>query len=435
MATHALARVFGEAYLKVEVDEKGRPVVGLASHGYRGFELWCRGAHGEFLPDLLSRRCGVDSVYHRMGACIALERALGVEIPEGAKKARELLLACQLFRRHSLTMTLHVLPDLLFPASDLGLRNLVGLFRVDRDVVGRMMALNAWGESAMRRIAGRAVHPVLPVPGGLTAYPEEEALKGLRNSLSEVMGLARETSRLVRMLLRRNEDLVGELGKYPAIPLAAVTPPFGGSWGGIRMAGERGGVGEVQEEDLLERVEMVSWRDSLLEVCRLPGQESGVLTGPLSRVNLTGSYGSELADTELEELKKYWGFPLRGMLLSHALRLAEMIMALERIDQLLAEAASWSGGETRRVIPPGIGAAWAALEGAEGLHLYRVEVEGGHISEVGYLSPLHWNLPGLLEVVQEEAQRAVGDVSEARQLGRLGVAIRCYAPCFFCASG
>lgn len=435
MATYGLARVFGEAHLRVEVEEGGKPSIGLACEGYRGYEIIGAGCHGEFLPDLLSRRCGVDSLYHRMAACLAMEKALGVEVPESAERVRELLLACQLFRRHSLTMTLHVLPDLLFPASDPGVRNLVGLFRVDRDVVGRMMALNSWGESVLRAISARAVHPLTPVPGGLSFIPGEEAIDWLRNSIPEMMGLARETSRLVRMLLRRNEDLVGELEMQDGSQMAAETPPFGDSWVGVNIAEFTGERRKIGAQDLLERAEKVSLSDTLLEGYRVSGDGYGILTGPLSRINVMGSYGTEMADSELEEIKKVWGFPFRGILLSHALRLAEMIMALEKVTGLISEADSWGRGESRNEVPRGSGEGVVALEGAEGLHLLKVKVEEGYVSCIEYVAPLQWNLVGMLDMLEREGQKVGEDTGEARWLSRLEVAVRAYAPCFFCAAG
>lgn len=436
MAGYELSRVFGDASLRWDTDESGNPVLGLVSDNYRGFEVICQGAHGEFLPDLLSRRCGVDSLYHRIGACVALERAIGVEVPDTGRKVRELLLSCQLFRRHSLTMALHVLPDLLFPASDPNVRNLVGLFKVDRDVVRRMMALGSLGEGMLRHLCRRTVHPVCPVPGGITALPGEEAIRSLRDLLSEAMQLAKEASRLVRMLLRRNEELVGELRNPACIQIAGETPPFGNSWEGFKVSGLREGVSPATEGELLGLVEKVGMRHTMLGACQLAGEvEKEILTGPLARINLAGAYGSESADSELEELKKVWGFPFEGILLSHALRLAEMIMAVERAHRIISEYPYWEREELRNEVLSGSGRGVVVLEGAEGIHIYGVTVEEGYVSGVEYLSPLQWNLRALLTILRGEVTKAKGEMEESRRRIRLGLSVRAFAPCFYCAGG
>ncbi len=435
MPEYRLNRVFGEASLIWEVDESGRPSVVLRADGYRGFEVICQGAHGEILPDLLSRRCGVDSLYHRIGACIALERALKVQLPDVAWKIRELILACQLFRRHSLTMILHVLPDLFFPASDLSVRNLVGLFRVDRDVARRMMSLAALGERILRELCLRSVHPVIVVPGGITGIPREESIQALKGLITDAMELVKETSRLVKMLLRRNEELVMSLSIPADIEMAAMTPPFGPSWEGLRVLGLPEGTNVDRAEELIKRAERFNLPHTMLEACRLKDQVGKVSTGPLARVNSGGGQGSEVAEAELEELKRTWGFPFKGILLSHAIRMTEMMMALERIHRLLSRFDEWKKEESRNELAPGSGRGAVALEGAEGIHLYEVAVEDGYISSVSYHSPLQWNITAMLGILQEEALMAGEEIGGPRWQAKSGLSVRSFAPCFFCASG
>lgn len=75
----ALARVEGEGALHVEME--GRRVKEVRLDIYeppRFFEAFLRGRHFTEVPDITARICGICPVAYQMGACHALEKAMGV---------------------------------------------------------------------------------------------------------------------------------------------------------------------------------------------------------------------------------------------------------------------------------------------------------------------------------------------------------------------
>jgi len=79
IAVGALARVEGEGALRLEI-ENGQCVQARLDiyEPPRFFEALLRGRDFREVPDITARICGICPIAYQMGACHALERALGV---------------------------------------------------------------------------------------------------------------------------------------------------------------------------------------------------------------------------------------------------------------------------------------------------------------------------------------------------------------------
>jgi coenzyme F420-reducing hydrogenase alpha subunit len=428
-----VTRIRGNASVRIVVDEGGNPQQAFfRAFGYRGFEQIAREAHVENLIPIVSRICGGDSISHQVAAVTAVEDALGLEPPQEALRIRELAMWGQLFERHAVSLTVHSLPDLLFPSSDPGLRNIISINRVDEEVVKRVMALKSLGTYVAREVGGKAVHGVNFMPGGVVFDISDETRAELIERLNEAKPLLIETGRLIKLLLRRNEEAVNTLGTAPTSYLSLKSDEgmtiTGKSLTVVNAEGESPGV--LSAREATGRLEESNLPHSHIRSARL--SESGeVRVGPLARLNVNRRYGTELADEELEEVKSQWGFPLHQSMIGHAARILEMINAWEKMIEILGR----TGGDLLRVeLPSSAGKGVGVVEAPEGTLFYSLVIdEGGLVKELSFTTPLQFNINALERTLQESAQSVLGrGEPEERAIVLLETAIRAYAPCIPC---
>ncbi|MEW6553181.1 MAG: Ni/Fe hydrogenase subunit alpha [Actinomycetota bacterium] len=428
-----VTRINGNASVRVVVDESGTAQEArFQAFGYRGFDQIARGAHIDDLCSIVSRICGGDSLFHQVAAAMAVEKALGVAVPQGATRLRELSMWGQLFERHAVSLTVHSIPDLLFPSSDPGLRNIVSINRVDEDVIKRLMDLKSLGTMVLRETGLRAVHAVNFLPGGAVRDMTGETRQALIARLKDAGPLLIETGRLIKLLLRRNEEVVNALGSDATSSLSirgesgmVITGPS------LTVTDEAGDArAELGLEELAEKVEESDSRHSHIRSATLEGLGE-VRVGPLARLNVNGAYGTERADEELQEVKTHWGFPLHRSMTGHAARILEMIHAWERMMDLLGQPVS---GELRQPVNPGAGNGVGVVEAPEGTLVYKMVLdEEGLIKRLSITAPLQFNLKGLERAVKQSAHYALGGVEASERAATfLETAIRAFAPCVPC---
>jgi coenzyme F420-reducing hydrogenase alpha subunit len=428
-----LTRILGNASVRILRGEQGAPPEArFQAFGYRGFEQFIRGADLDNLLPLVSRICGADSAFHQIGAAMAAERALGIDVPEAAADIRELAMWAQLFERHAVSLTIHSLPDLLFPSSGQNLRSILSIHKVDEEVVQRVMDLKLLGTAVLQEAGARAVHPVNFVPGGAVRDIPDGKRKTLVERLAQAEPLLLETCRLLKMLLRRNEEVIKGLGMRSTSFLALSGAPSMRLTGSELKALGPGGeeVEKLRAAELPERCMEYNTSYSHVRSVEIKGLRE-LRTGPLARLNVNGSYGSRLADEELEDIKSQWGFPLQQNMLAHMARMLEMMHAWERMRELLDRPQAAS---TRKPVPAGEGSGESVIEAPEGLLSYRLKIGGeGTIEEIGIISPLQFNVNALEASITEAAVANLGPGAPDEQtLGLIEMAVRAYAPCPMC---
>ena len=428
-----VTRINGNASIRVLLDEAGSPrEARFQAFGYRGFDQIARGSHIENLLAIVSRVCGGDSLFHQIAAAMAVERALGVEPPEEAQRLRELAMWGQLFERHAVSLTVHSLPDLLFPSSDPGLRNIISINRVDEEVIKRLMALKSLGTYVLEEAGGKAVHPVNFLPAGAAQGITGDRRRSLIDKLDEAKPLLIETGRLIKLLMRRNEEAVNTLGTDPTSYFSLKGESglviTGSSLAAINAAGESLAV--LTPEEAAERLEESNSHHSHIRSAELSGVGE-VRVGPLARLNVNGHYGTPQADEELEEVKAQWGFPLHRSMISHVARILEMIHAWEKMIGILNQPA---GERMRQALKPAAGRGVGTVEAPEGTLLYNLVLgDNGTVKQLGITAPLQFNLKALERSLLESARAALGGAETGeRATIMLETAIRAYAPCIPC---
>jgi NAD-reducing hydrogenase large subunit len=157
--------------------------------------------------------------------------------------------------------------------------------------------------------------------------------------------------------------------------------------------------------------------------------------GPLARLNIAKSAGTERADRELREFKQRATGAVCQSFHYHLARLIEMLHAVERIDELsadpglLGERVRAKAGQNRR---EGIG----CCEAPRGtlFHHYQVN-DSGLIEKVNLLIATSQNNLAMNMAVEQTARYFVSSRSlQEGMLNRVEAAIRCFDPCLSCST-
>ena len=173
-----LARVEGEAKLHFTV-ERGQ-VVDLRFEIFeppRFFEAFLRGRHASEAPDITARICGICPVAYQMSAIHALEDLFRVEIHPSVRALRRLYYCGEWIESHALHVHMLAAPDFL------GCESVLTLAEKDRAAVERGLRLKKVGNSIIRLLGGRSVHPVGVCIGGFTRAPAVRELRELGEAL------------------------------------------------------------------------------------------------------------------------------------------------------------------------------------------------------------------------------------------------------------
>jgi coenzyme F420-reducing hydrogenase alpha subunit len=171
------------AKAKLEVKEGARLIEGLIV-----------GRNLEEAPLITSRICGVCPVVHNLCALKALEEALKIEISEGVRVLRKLLLAGQILQSHSLHLFFLSLPD---------------FFKLDHDIrfveefkkeSKKATQIRNFADRLVETIGGRAIHPTSTKIGGFGKMPDKEKLKKLLKESKKALKNALDLAQIFKNL-------------------------------------------------------------------------------------------------------------------------------------------------------------------------------------------------------------------------------------------
>ena len=360
-----MARVEGEGGLHLRLRDGRVEEVRLnIFEPPRFYEAFLRGRGYEEVPDITARICGICPVAYQMGACHALERAMGVfELIDPTVRALRNLFYCgEWIESHALHMFMLHLPDFL------GYESVLTLAKDHRDVVARSLRIKKVGNAVVALLGGRAVHPVGACVGGFhgTPTPRQAAalvpeLKACRDDMCE---LALWLARTVKFPDLENDYEFVALCPDDEYPMNL--GPIHSSKG-LRVEQEE--FGEAIEE------QQVPHSTALHSVLRGRGP---YFVGPLARLNLNADKLHPRAAELLPKLCDAVGaaLPWRNSYLGLLARALETVHALAVAANVLEH---YTPPEQSRIpIVPRAGVGGHGTEAPRGLcwHQYRTEADG-----------------------------------------------------------
>ncbi|HYK93793.1 MAG TPA: nickel-dependent hydrogenase large subunit [Thermoplasmata archaeon] len=416
IAVDYLARVEGEGALRVRIDgTKVEEVELKIFEPPRFFEAFLRGRQYSEAPDITARICGICPVAYQMSSCHAMERLLGIRVDGALRELRRLLYCGEWIESHALHIYLLHAPDFL------GYPDAIRLAKDHPEAVQRGLALKKVGNSLMRLLGGREIHPVNVRVGGFYRVPSREELRAVRASVERGIVLAEETARFAATLSFPD---VEEDYEFVALRHPSEYPMNEGdvvSSRGLRIPQER-----FEEE--FEEFQVP--HSNALQSVRHGG--GSYLVGPLARYALNHDRLTPRAAAVAHEigLEPIVRNPYRSILV----RAVEVVLACEESLRIIDayQPPSEPFVAPPREIPGGTCA--ALTEAPRGIlyHRYRVATGGG-IEEAKIVAPTSQNQKRIEDDLRSVVGRslAMNDVGLTTMCER---AIRNHDPCISCAT-
>lgn len=421
----------------------------------RGFEVFSIGRPAEDMPQITSRICGVCPTAHHMASTKALDDLYQVEPTAPAKKLRELIYNTFFFEDHALHFYVLGGPDFIVgPDAPAAERNIIGVIgKVGLEVGKQVISMRRRAREFISHVAGKVVHPVFGLPGGVAKGITPEELPPFQELGKDALDFALFTLQAFRDIVLANEGYVelitSEAFTHETYYMGLVDADNHVNFydGELRVVDPSGKeFAKFPAGDYLDHVaeHVEPW--SYVKFCYLKqvgwdgftgGPKSGVYAvAPLARLNAADGMATPKAQEAYQEMfDTLGGKPVHHTLANHWARVVEIVYAAERMNELLQDPDITS--TDLRVIPTttpveGVG----VVEAPRGtlFHHYNTDANGV-IQECNLIVATQNNAARMAMSVDKAAKGLIkdGNVSEGL-LNMVEMAFRAYDPCHGCAT-
>jgi NAD-reducing hydrogenase large subunit len=439
-----VTRIEGHAKITLQLDDDGS-VCDAMFHvtQFRGFEKFCEGRPLSEMPSLMARTCGICPVSHLIASAKACDALLAVEIPPAAANLRRVLNLAQLVQSHALSFFHLSSPDLLLGLdADPEQRNLFGVAREAPQLARDGIRLRQIGQTIIEMLGAKRIHPAWVVPGGVNKPLAREHRDAIVSMLPEALEIALRTLTWFNGVFQGFPVEIESLGKFPSMYLGLIDAQgrLEHYDGDLRLVAADGAVLEnrfpcQRYRDLIgEAVEPFSYMK--FPYYRRDGYPQGMYrVGPLARLNIVSGCGTPLADEALHRYRHNHVGPVASSFHYHYARLIEVIHAIERMQQLLADPDILDGFVRARARPnrhEGVGVAEAPRGTL--IHHYKID-DNGLITWANLIIATGHNNLAMNRGILQAAKRFVhGAKLSEGALNRVEALIRCYDQCLSCAT-
>ncbi len=448
-----VTRVEGHGRVTLYLDEEGQ-VANSHFHivEFRGFERFIQGHPYWEVPALVQRLCGICPVSHHLAAGKAVDRLEGLEpedLTPAADRQRRLLHYGQIFQSHALHFFYLAAPDLLYGIdAPAGQRNVVSLALDNKELARKGILMRKFGQEIIRAIAGKRIHGIAAVPGGVhkqfTLEDRDFFLDGKAiPDIETMIEWSIETLGFLKNYHVEHRDWLDHFAEYDSGHLSLIGPngDMDLYHGRLRATDAKGNITlrDVPDDHYRRYFSEGVERWTYLKFPYLThlGREKGWnRVGPLARVNICDRIPTPLAEQERLFFKEFsGGLPNNRSMYYHWARLIEVLHCAEVMKNLLHDPELLGPdlvvkGERRS---EGIG----IVEAPRGTLIHHYEAnEKGKLTRCNLIvSTTHNNEP-MNRAVKEVALKTMNGQHEITEgmLNGIEVAIRAYDPCLSCAT-
>ena len=411
---------------------------------FRGFERFIRGRPFWELPVAVQRLCGICPVSHHLAAAKAVDRIVGGEnLTPTAEKMRRLMHYGQIFQSHALHFFHLASPDLLFGfGSDPLQRNVLGVAAKHPELARQGILMRKYGQEIIKATAGKKVHGTGAIPGGINKNLTIAERDALLVDLAQMQDWARASVKLAREYTRAHLAELGGFGSFPSNHLSLIRKDGAMDLydGGLRAIDADGGgiFDHVDPQTYLDHIaeDVRPWSYMKFPFIKALGPETGwYRVGPLSRIATCDFIDTPEAEAERVTFMAFAdGKPSSVTMAYHWARMIELLHAIEKIEQLLAD--DDLQGEDLVVRGERRSEAVAILEAPRGtlLHHYRVD-DNDQVTMANLIVSTTCNNEPMNRAVTGVAKEFLSgkEITEGL-LNHIEVAIRAYDPCLSCAT-
>ncbi len=447
-----VTRVEGHGKVTIHLDDNGQ-VNDAFFHivEFRGFEKFIQGHPFWEAPVLVQRLCGICPVSHHLAAAKAIDQIVGVDpddLPPAASKLRKLLHYGQVLQSHALHFFYLASPDLLYGLdSDYRTRNVMQVAIDNQELAKRGILIRKFGQEVIKAVAGKKIHGITAVPGGVHKTLTNEERKSFFSgenipSIRTIIQWSQETLDFIKDYHSKNHQWLDSFATFPSGHLGLVNKNGGMDLyhGKLRAIDADGTetllVPDIEYADhFIEEVK--KWSFLKFPYIKYLGRENGWnRVGPLARINVCNHITTPLAEKERKDFVAYTNGVTNNMTMhTHWARLIEMLHCAEKVKYLLEDPEIMDShlrteGEKRN---EGIG----IIEAPRGtlIHHYLVD-EKGMITKCNLIVSTTHNNEAMNRATKWVAQNVLDGNHEITEpmLNQVEVAIRAYDPCLSCAT-
>jgi F420-non-reducing hydrogenase large subunit len=421
----------------------------------RGFEKFAEGRPSEDMPQITSRICGVCPTAHHMSATKALDDLYRVDPPSSAKKIRELVYSTFFVEDHALHFYVLGGPDFVVgPTAPKGERNILGVVAkvgvpIGLEVIGLRKELRA----LITRVAGKVIHPVFGLPGGVAKPLTNEDHEKFVAGADHAVRFAEFTLQVFNDVVLKNQQyvdwIVSDTYSHRTYYMGLVDGDNRVNFydGQLRVVGPEGKqFAKFAARDYLahvaEHVEPwsyikfpflkgVGWKGFV------EGSDSGVYSvAPLARLNASDGMATPKAQAAYEQFYSVLGGkPVHFTLANHWARVIELLYAAERMQQLANDPDILDPNV--RTVPTNIPTEGVGVvEAPRGtlFHHYQTD-ERGVITKANLIVATQGNAARIAMSVDKAARGLIHDGKvDDGILNMVEMAFRAYDPCHGCAT-
>jgi len=421
-------RIEGNANVEIEIERGRVKAARFVVYDFRGFEKFMQGRRVEHIPSLVSRICGLCSAAHQVAGLMAIEDALGIQVPRSIALLRETVVLGEWISSHSLSYFYLTLPD--FMGSSGGFFELM---KTHPEVAREAYELRKAGQRIVELLGKRATHPVSLTIGGFSSPPTAAELK----EVGEIAAAVKNRVKAIITEAGRREPREPEIF-FPADQQLNFLSYESWSDGQQFKAYDRGGslTASFNSNEFPDHVaEMrAEWSFAKFPYLKRFGFPQGiVMVGPLAR-----SYqeNGPLKDPELQEfpLARWLGDRTSLSLESFdSCRLLEIFWAAKRILALLKEVSLDELGRMEYAEASGQGI--GVLEAPRGTLIHNYIVNRGLLERARLLVATQFNNAYINMLIRDLAEKHIeGNQLSQRGEWLIGHCIRLFDPCLSCAT-
>ncbi|RLE75529.1 MAG: Ni/Fe hydrogenase subunit alpha, partial [Thermoprotei archaeon] len=302
-------------------------------------------------------------------------------------------------------------------------------------------------------IAGKVIHPVFGLPGGISKSLTEEVRKKAIEVADKSLDFALFTYKIFKDIVLSNEEyldlILSDAYTHRTYYMGLVDDKNRTNFydGKIRIVDPKGN--EYAKFDVHEYEKYIAEHVEPWTFVKFPylkkvgwkgfvdGEDSGIMcVAPLARLNIADSMATPKAQEAFEEMFETIGSkPVHHTLAMHWARIIEMIYAAERMKELANDPELTDPNV--RVTPtetPSVGI--SAVEAPRGLLIHHYETdENGIIKKANLLVATQHNAARIALSVDKAARNLIreGKVDDGL-LNMVEMAFRAYDPCHACAT-
>ena len=416
MSVPGIDRIVGHATLDIDMERGALDARFKVLNDPRFIEAIVLGKKYYEVPSIVSRICGPCSISHTITATMAIEKALGVSVPEPVRILRRIAVLGEVVENHLLHLTLVCLPEYF------GYADLIEVAKYKPELLKSILLIRSQLSKIMEMISGRLVHPNTLMIGGFSKTLGKTKLEEAKNMLREIRGKIIDIAEIFLEIEFPEFEVIMEA-------CASLRDDYLYIGDEIITSDERRVRAEDYRKVFIEDVQPYTTSK------RVTLEGLPVYVGARARVNLKADMLSERAKSYLKARR----FPLRNPFDNLRAQAIELIHCMDAMEMLIEEVLNILEAKSIHV-GSGImireGAGVGVSEAPRGILIHHYEVNcWGNVVYANVITPTTINCRHVEVAALELIRHYFYEDAPATEIERyLRKLVQAYDPCLGCAT-